>query len=168
MKKPIFTLLLLLSVNPLMAQNDKTNGLTIWFDQPTTMQGMQVWNTNMSKDVEWESQSLPIGNGYMGGNILGSVEAERITFNEKSLWNGGPNTSSGVDAYWNVNKNSVGVLKEIRQAFLDGDDKKAEELTKKNFNGLASYEPSEENPIVLEISPQVESSILRRGIVRWE
>ena len=146
MKKPIFTLLLLLSVNPLMAQNDKTNGLTIWFDQPTTMQGMQVWNTNMSKDVEWESQSLPIGNGYMGGNILGSVEAERITFNEKSLWNGGPNTSSGVDEYWNVNKNSVGVLKEIRQAFLDGDDKKAEELTKKNFNGLASYEPSEENP----------------------
>ncbi len=145
MKKSIFTLLLLLGTSSLRAQNSP-QGLTIWFDQPTTLQGMQVWNTNLKKDVEWESQSLPIGNGYMGANILGSVEAERITFNEKSLWNGGPNTSSGTAAYWNVNKNSAGVLKEIRQAFLDGDDKKAEELTKKNFNGLASYEPSDENP----------------------
>ena len=83
MKKTIFTLLLLLGSISLRAQNS-SQGLTIWFDQPTTLQGMQVWNTNLSKDVEWESQSLPIGNGYMGANILGSVEANHFQ-REKSL-----------------------------------------------------------------------------------
>ncbi len=75
-------------------------------------------------DANWESQSLPIGNGSIGANIMGSIEAERITFNEKTLWRGGPNTSRGADAYWNVNKQSAHVLKEIRQAFTDGDQKR--------------------------------------------
>lgn len=146
MKKLLLTFALLLAVSTLHAQTDYTKGLSIWFDQPTTLKGMAVWNTNMGTDTEWESQSLPIGNGWIGANILGSVEAERITFNEKSLWTGGPNTTAGAASYWNVNKNSSEVLKEIRQAFLDGDDQKAEQLTRKNFNGLAAYEPSEENP----------------------
>ena len=41
---------------------------------------------------------------------MGSIEAERITFNEKTLWRGGPNTSAGADAYWNVNKQSAHYL----------------------------------------------------------
>ena len=146
MKKLLITSVLTLTISTLHAQTDYTKGLSVWFDQPTTLTGMAVWNTNLSKDNEWESQSLPIGNGHIGANILGSVEAERITFNEKSLWNGGPHAVKDVKDYWNVNKNSVGVLAEIRQAFQDGDDKKAEELTKKNFNGLAAYEPTDENP----------------------
>ena len=58
-------------------------------------------------DKSWESNSLPIGNGSLGGNILGSVAAERITLNEKTLWRGGPNTEKGADYYWNVNKESA-------------------------------------------------------------
>lgn len=146
MKKLLFGFVLLLVVNQLKAQIDYTKGYAVWFDKPTSLIGMQVWNANIGTDKEWESQSLPIGNSSIGANILGSVEAERITFNEKSLWQGGPNSVAKPESYWNVNKNSVDVLKEIRQAFLDGDDKKAEELTKKNFNGLASYEPSDETP----------------------
>lgn len=77
---------------------------------------------------------------------MGSIEAERITFNEKTLWRGGPNTSRGADAYWNVNKQSAHVLKEIRQAFTDGDQKKAEMLTRKNFNSEVPYESNREKP----------------------
>lgn len=146
MRNWIIFFFLLLNFSSIMAQSDYTRGHSIWFDQPTSLKGMTVWNTNLSTDTEWESQSLPIGNGNLGANILGSVEAERITFNEKSLWNGGPNTSVGPQSYWNVNKNSVDVLQEIRKAFWEGDDQKAGELTKKNFNGLASYEPSDETP----------------------
>ena len=75
-----------------------------------------------------------------GANIMGSISAERITLNEKTLWKGGPNTAKGAEYYWNVNKQSAGVLKEIRQAFLDGDSQKAGYLTQENFNGLGAYE----------------------------
>lgn len=58
---------------------DYTKGLSIWFDSPNTLQGKEVWHS-AQQDASWESQSLPIGNGSIGANILGSVEAERITF----------------------------------------------------------------------------------------
>lgn len=77
---------------------------------------------------------------------MGSIAAERITLNEKTLWKGGPNTAGGADYYWNVNKQSASVLQEIRQAFLEGDQSKAEILTRKNFNGLAEYEEKNETP----------------------
>ena len=99
-----------------------------------------------SPDREWENASLPIGNGSLGANILGSVAAERITLNEKTLWKGGPNTAGGADYYWKVNKQSASVMEEIRQAFTDGDYEKAELLTRKNFNGLAHYEEGDETP----------------------
>lgn len=97
-------------------------------------------------DQEWESQSLPIGNGSIGANIMGSLEAERITFNEKTLWRGGPNTEGGASYYWNVNKQSAHLLDDIRQAFIDGDDEKAARLTRENFNSTASYEYYGEKP----------------------
>lgn len=84
--------------------------------------------------------------GKLGANILGSVAAERITLNEKTLWKGGPNTAGGADYYWKVNKQSASVMEEIRQAFTDGDYEKAELLTRKNFNGLAHYEEGDETP----------------------
>lgn len=38
----------------------------------------------------WENESLPLGNGYMGANIFGIVERERIQITENSLENPGP------------------------------------------------------------------------------
>lgn len=38
----------------------------------------------------WEEQALPIGNGYLGAKIFGGISRERIQFNEKTLWTGGP------------------------------------------------------------------------------
>lgn len=65
---------------------------------------------------------------------------------KKTLWKGGPNTSGGADYYWNVNKQSAPILKEIRQAFTEGNGEKAAQLTRKNFNGLAAYEEKDEHP----------------------
>ena len=157
-------ILSLLLSTALQAEADYTHGLSVWFDQPTSLKGRAVWyggrpdlwrgkgkpenagEGNYNYDKEWESQSLPIGNGNIAANILGSVEAERITFNEKTLWRGGPNTSKGAKYYWDVNKNSAHLLKEIRQAFKDGDDEKAAKLTRENFNSTVSYDYTGEKP----------------------
>ncbi|NDV58892.1 glycoside hydrolase family 95 protein [Bacteroides sp. 519] len=145
-------------------KNETVSGLSIWFDTPNTLQGQAIWyngrpdqwdgenkpetagDTSRNPDPEWESQSLPIGNGSIGANIMGSVEVERITFNEKTLWRGGPNTSGGANYYWNVNKQSAHILNEIRQAFTEGDEKKAALLTRKNFNSEVGYESHSEKP----------------------
>ena len=140
-----------LSFSALWAEGtDYTRGLSIWFDTPNSLDGRAIWlradGSGMNPDREWENASLPIGNGSLGANILGSVAAERITLNEKTLWKGGPNTAGGADYYWKVNKQSASVMEKIRQAFTDGDYEKAELLTRKNFNGLAHYEEGDETP----------------------
>lgn len=49
--------------------------LVLWYDEPAT---------------DWESQALPIGNGALGAMVFGGVDTERLQFNEKTLWTGGP------------------------------------------------------------------------------
>lgn len=117
-------------------ETEYTKGLSIWFDTPNVME----------EHTAWESQSLPIGNGSLGANIIGAVDTERITFNEKTLWRGGPNTAKGAEYYWNVNKQSAHVLDEIRKAFTEGDQQKAEMLTRQNFNSEVPYEADREKP----------------------
>ena len=117
-------------------ETEYTKGLSIWFDTPNVVE----------EHTAWESQSLPIGNGSLGANIIGSVDTERITFNEKTLWRGGPNTAKGAEYYWNVNKQSAHVLEEIRKAFTEGDQQKAEMLTRQNFNSEVPYEANREKP----------------------
>ena len=61
--------------NTTLNENIERCKLALWYDEPAT---------------HWENEALPIGNGYMGGMIFGSVESERIQYNEKTLWSGGP------------------------------------------------------------------------------
>lgn len=166
-RKRTFSLLLagtLFAMLPAHGQTNTGKGLSIWFDQPTTLSRLTPWyggnpdqwkggkkpisagDSPVNADPEWEAATLPIGNGSIGANIFGSIAAERITFNEKSLWRGGPNTSRGAKAYWDVNKQSASVLKNIRQAFAEGNDEKAAELTRKNFNSEVPYESNAEQP----------------------
>ena len=94
-----------------------TGEQVIWFDRPNQSVATPVWgegkvspsegNTHSNKDREWDRFSLPVGNGSIGANVFGSVATERLTFNEKTLWRGGPNTEKGADYYWNVNKNGL-------------------------------------------------------------
>ena len=149
--------------------------LYYWFDTPTTLRGQKVWyeghrercadgrqdertkrckpvaagDAAVNPDPEWESQSIPLGNGSIGANVMGSVAAERITLNEKTLWRGGPN--AGMDTksarrYWDVNKQSAAVMNDIRRAFEENNWEKAAQLTSKHFNSNVPYEAKAEEP----------------------
>ncbi|HKE94611.1 MAG TPA: glycoside hydrolase family 95 protein, partial [Povalibacter sp.] len=48
--------------------------------------------------ADWEREALPIGNGALGAMISGGVELDRVQFNEKTLWTGGPGSAKGYDA----------------------------------------------------------------------
>lgn len=153
------TTLLLLSSLFCLSQTVQAQTHEVWFDQPTTLNGQQCWwkgqndktkkpvragDSAVNSDHEWEYRSLPLGNGSIGCNVMGSVATERYTLNEKTLWRGGPNTAKGAEDYWNQNKQSAHVLKDIRQAFLDGDWDKAAQLTTRNFNSTVTYEATGE------------------------
>lgn len=144
MDRRIFITYLLICVCALCGARERQgrHWYEIRFDTPASLRQQPGWSGG--EDSEWESKSLPLGNGSIGANVLGSIQAERITLNEKSLWRGGPGTSGGAEHYWNANKESAGVLPEIRRAFESGDYDKAAELTRKNFNGLVAYDSSEE------------------------
>ena len=128
--KKTFSCLVLLSLLGLDAVASDNRSLRVWFDKPNPVVETFAWEKSSvveragegaNAEPAWETQSLPIGNGSLGANVMGVVSTERLTFNEKSLWRGGPNTAKGPQYYWDVNKESAGVLKEIRQAFIDGD-----------------------------------------------
>ncbi|RYZ92816.1 MAG: glycoside hydrolase family 95 protein, partial [Moraxellaceae bacterium] len=46
---------------------------------------------------DWEREGLPIGNGALGAVVMGGVDVERLQFNEKTLWTGGPGSKQGYD-----------------------------------------------------------------------
>jgi len=52
--------------------------LVLWYEQPAKT---------------WMTEALPIGNGRLGAMIFGGIAAERIQFNEDSLWTGDENPS---------------------------------------------------------------------------
>ncbi|MBQ8277444.1 MAG: glycoside hydrolase N-terminal domain-containing protein [Bacteroidaceae bacterium] len=134
----------------------------IWFDTPTSTAGRAAWygghperfadgrkpidagGFNGNSDPEWERRSLPIGNGSIGANVMGSVATERLTLNEKTLWRGGPGTAKGAAHYWDMNKQSAHLLDDIRRAFAEGDRDKAARLTRENFNSNVPYEATGE------------------------
>ncbi|MEE1820897.1 glycoside hydrolase family 95 protein [Streptomyces sp. BE20] len=60
---------------------------TLWYDQPASA---------------WETQALPIGNGALGAMVFGGVASERLQFNEKSLWTGGPGSPGYNYGNWPV------------------------------------------------------------------
>lgn len=83
MKKLQLCILGSLFAASLQAQStDYTKGLSIWFDTPNNLDGRASWYSPVT-DKAWENNSLPIGNGSLGGNVMGSIAAERITLNEK-------------------------------------------------------------------------------------
>ncbi len=47
--------------------------------------------------ADWEREGLPIGNGAMGAVVMGGLEIDRLQFNEKTLWTGGPGSKQGYD-----------------------------------------------------------------------
>ena len=83
----------------------------------------------------WEEEALPIGNGSLGAKIFGLIGAERIQFNEKSLWSGGPLPDSSDYQGGNL-QDQYGFLAEIRQALEKRDYNRAKELAEQHLVGL--------------------------------
>ncbi len=122
---------------PIGAVSEKTEGnpLRLWYNKPAA-------------DDQWQEESLPIGNGDMGANIFGAVESEHLTFNEKTLWTGGPSESR--PNYMGGNVESRGrngeAMKEIQELFALGKDAEASNkcgsLTGAGENdGYGAYQP---------------------------
>src|SRR5690625_1319882 len=110
-------------------KNNVPNDLTLWYTQP-------------AKD--WETEALPIGNGYMGGMIFGGVQQEHIQFNEKTLWTGGPGEWDGYTG-GNWKKQNLEPLQKIRnlinQQMYEEADEVAYELmhTEKAYGAYQTF-----------------------------
>lgn len=98
------------------------NPLRLWYDEPAT---------------DWQQQTIPIGNGDMGANIYGGIASERLTFNEKTLWTGGPSTSR--PNYMGGNMEEKGqngaAVKEIQELFAQGNSSAASSKCDQNLVG---------------------------------
>lgn len=112
------------------AQEGKENEkLELFFDEPVSQGSLRAGMTGgyqgTEEDDRWQQLTLPIGNSYMGANIYGEVDTEHLTFNHKTLWNGGP--SEKRPDYNGGNKESVGeksmadYVKQVQEAFLNKD-----------------------------------------------
>ncbi len=84
---------------------------------------------------EWENAS-PIGCGSAGCMIRGGVAEERMTFNEESIWDGGP-MDMRIEGY-------ADKLRHVRELFLAGREYDADQWAEKNmgdcFKRIKAYE----------------------------
>ncbi|WP_422657061.1 glycosyl hydrolase family 95 catalytic domain-containing protein [Paenibacillus sp. EC2-1] len=96
---------------------DRTAGdqdLSLWYRQSAT---------------NWETQALPIGNGHMGGMVFGGVLQERIQFNEKTLWSGGPGADPNYQ--YGIKDGAQAHVETIRQLLKEGKVNEAKALVGK-------------------------------------
>lgn len=63
-------------------------------------ENLSLWYTQPAKN--WMTSALPIGNGRIGAMIFGGVEQERIQFNDKTLWTGGPTLRGAYQNFGNI------------------------------------------------------------------
>ncbi|RBM12142.1 glycoside hydrolase N-terminal domain-containing protein [Streptomyces sp. PT12] len=71
--------------------------MTLWYDEPATA---------------WESEALPLGNGALGLTFFGGLAEERLQFNEKTLWTGGPGAEGYDFGNWRTPR--PGAIDEVR------------------------------------------------------
>lgn len=103
------------------------NLLKLWYDEPAS-QGKNILGAGQygttAEDNNWQQQTLPIGNSYMGANVYGEIANERLTFNHKALWNGGPSSKrpnyNGGNIFTKNGKKMQDIYQEVVDAFLEG------------------------------------------------
>jgi len=89
---------ILLNLNVYSQKNSLNRIYEIWDDQPAPNRGgdYNVDRAAFPYDADWEMHSYPIGNGYMGANIFGRTDTERIQITEKTLSNEGLYKKGGL------------------------------------------------------------------------
>jgi alpha-L-fucosidase 2 len=94
---------------------------------------------------EWV-EALPIGNGRLGGTVIGGAPAERIQLNEDTFWSGGP--------YESISPEALQYLPQVRQLIRDGRYKEAQDLADAKLMGrarhLQAYQPLGDLRLVFE------------------
>ena len=60
---------------------------------------LRLWYDKPAADWSWALETLPIGNGKIGGMIFGGVHKEHVQFNEESLWLGDEETVGAYQAF---------------------------------------------------------------------
>ena len=114
MKRILFLSCLILSafVSCSKSAPESSREMVLWYDEPAG----EVW-----------LDGLFIGNGYMGGNVFGRTENERIALNESTFWSGRPHDYNDPEAH-----NYYDQIKELMYA---KEYKEAEKLVNEHFYG---------------------------------
>jgi alpha-L-fucosidase 2 len=112
---PVLIIILLLQASCTDSSRNKPDkrDMVVWYNKPAD----RVW-----------LDGLFIGNGYMGGNVFGKVEEERIALNESKFWSGRPHDYNDPDAYKYFDK--------IKDLVFAGKYKEAEKMADEHFYGI--------------------------------
>ena len=103
MKKLVQSILILLIVQPM-----------VFSAGPSDDSSLVLWYKTAADNF---TESLVLGNGWLGMMVFGGVEKDRIVLNEESVWSGSPGDDNRNDAYKQ--------LPEIRRLLLEGKNDEA-------------------------------------------
>ena len=121
--------------------------LRLWYSQPAS-EGTNILSPGAygttAEDNTWQQQTLPIGNSYMGANVYGEIAEERLTFNHKTLWNGGPSTRRPDYNGGNKETTASGekmsdLYKRIMELYKEGKDTEANNLSSQLVGIIDGY-----------------------------
>jgi alpha-L-fucosidase 2 len=97
----------------------------------STMLDLKLWYRQPAQ--QW-TEALPVGNGRLGAMVFGTVETERLQFNEDTLWSGEPKD-------WN-NPRAKELLPQVRRLIFQGRYIEADELCRQMQGPYTqSYQP---------------------------
>lgn len=139
----------------LAATQQAEQDLVLWYERAADDYGIaspreswkienQARTHKANPDPAWERYALPLGNGFLGAMTYGGVAEERVQLNLDSLWSGGPGSEG-----WRqdpVIEGAADQLPAIRQALLDGDAKRAQELSTQWLRGQWQTDDADDIP----------------------
>jgi len=104
----------------------------LWYKQPASQTDATGGNYGNPDNNRWQQTTLPFGNGKIGGTVWGEVSRERVTFNEETLWTGGPGSSTRYNGGNNETKGQNGAtLRALNKQLANG----AETVNPGNLTG---------------------------------
>ncbi len=89
--------------------SDYWEDMKLWYDEPAG---------------KW-TEALPIGNGRLGAMVFGTVQKERVQFNDDTLWTGEPRDYS--------HEGAAEYLDDIRKLLWEGKQREAQRLASEHF-----------------------------------
>ncbi|PCH78317.1 MAG: alpha-L-fucosidase [Flavobacteriaceae bacterium] len=98
--------------------SQENSPLEIWYNEPA---------------IDWMTEALPIGNGYIGAMFFGDPFEEHIQFSEGTLWSGGPGSNKAYD--FGIKENTAADLEEVRNLLSQGKNSAANALVKEKYTG---------------------------------